>query len=276
MHAALFQPLNQKGPNNTILYHQRYYPEEFLAQFGDVFASLPQSLPATGRQTTQSYPAQAPRSQYTNPAPQSYRPSSSEDDSIYGGNSAAISQPAAYPSYSQNQGYVSAAQSKPERASPKPYPSSYSSSSYPSSYSQPKPATTYAPAPAPYQQPARVQSYQPQTYAPQSYPQYAPAATKPAATATSYTPSVNYASQPTYKKVSAASVAPVAPKPSAYAPYASYPATYATSSPKVRTYVQPASVSYASPISHKASSSLVDEYPTVSLKSGVTYESDDY
>jgi len=273
VNSYLHKELDQKGPNNTIRYHQRYYPQEFL---GDIFGSLPQEPAQGGRQTVQQYPAPAPQRGYDAPY---NRPSASSEEESYG-NSAPISQPSYQPSYNQGGGYASApAKSERTRSSsysPSAYQQSYPSSNY--AQSAPKPASTassYAPAPAPYQPSARAQTYPAASgYSshPSYQPQYQPAATKPAATSASpYQPSVNYASQPAYKKVSAASITPVAPPKASnvgYAPYASsiYPASYSSSRTRASPYG-------SSGPSLKASSSLVDS-PYPSLKSGVTYEED--
>lgn len=97
----LHKPIEQSiGPNKTLRYHQRYYPEEFL---GDPLA------PNTpGGNSIQQYPPPSNR-------PSSYNPASYEDET-----------PISYrqPSYSSN----SVRSNKPQY------------SSYPQGYPQPKPA----------------------------------------------------------------------------------------------------------------------------------------
>lgn len=308
MHATskydhLTQELEQRGPNNSILYHQRYYPEEFL---GD---SLHLGPPGpNGRTTVQSFgvapPRQssrqqaAPRQQYN--AQPNY---ASSDEDGYG---SAPAQPAyqSQPSRYQQDSYARptskpapyeqprAAARKPA-ATPQSYPSnSYNSypANYPSAASSKPSASAYSPsssssygaaAPASYQSAPVSQSY-PSSYAPSSSSSRASAASQ----APSYAPSVNYAAQPSYKKVLAASIAPVAPKSQAapqQATYGSYPSSYSNYPSSASTAAQPSYgaaqsspklTSYntaGSPYGNQARSSLVDY---ANLKSGVTYEED--
>lgn len=272
------QELESRGPNNTILYHQRYYPEEFLGE------SLHHAQPASqnfGGPLNAAAPQQAPRQKNYGGQP-SYRPSSSnEDDGSYNPAPAAQQQPS-YPRYSNNYAPSAAPKPAPYSAPPKQrkpvasqaYPSTYSSQSYPSNYPAPaaassKPAATsasYAPSSSygssPYQQSApQSQSYPTSSYNSQQY--------KPeASSAPSYAPAVNYApSQPArqYKKVQASSILSPSAKP---APAAAYPSSSYPSSSSYGSYPSSVGSSYGS-APGRVSSSLID-----SLKSGVTYEED--
>ncbi|KAI1280376.1 hypothetical protein HDE_13419 [Halotydeus destructor] len=262
----LHKEIDQKGPNNTIRYHQRYYPEEFL---GDIFSSLPQE-PAQkqpARQSSQSYPAQ---SQPQPQRQQSYPSYKNEDD--YGSSQ---SQPSSYPANSYQPSYAPAAAPKQSSQSyPSNYPSNYANSA---ASSKPAAATYSAPSSS-YQQPrAQPQS----SYSSPDYsPSYSPSASKPAAAQAAYSPSSAYsAQQPAYKKVQASSItlprtqgyqaqpSPAAPaySPSTYQPQSSY-----QSVAKAQQY--PAPQAYSAGGSGRYTSSLVDNYNN--LKSGVTYEED--
>jgi len=194
----LYKPIEQSlGPNKTVRYHQRYYPDEFL---GDPSApsNEPQSYPpaAPSRPSSNSY------NSYEDETPISYRPQPSRSNS----------KPPSYSNYPQS--YSS---NKPVASSNKPK-SSYSNGNYPVSLiSSPQPSRKPAPnydssyeegsyrsAPPTYNQPSAVRS-QPgysnsnkpsykqqnsggyQSYsAAASSPAYKPSAAKPAYSANNY------------------------------------------------------------------------------------------
>ncbi|CAG2162455.1 unnamed protein product [Oppiella nova] len=123
----LYKPLEQRGPNNTIRYHQRYYPEGF--DFGgDVLSQV------------------LPPSQPQRPASSPYNSRDSYDEDSYEPRGNSRSQPDNYPSY---QSYPA---STPVRAQPvsrpiykqpvvrQPAPQTYSAPSY-TTQSQPKPTS---------------------------------------------------------------------------------------------------------------------------------------
>jgi len=136
----LYKELDQRGPNNSIRYHQRYYPEGF--DFGgDV---LSQVLPPSQPQQSQGQRQSAPYNSY--------------DDSYGNSRSNSRSQPESYPSY---QSYPAPAPA-PARAQPAPR----------TVYKPPvtRPAPAYTP-PAYTTQPVTVPTRRPVTYTtPNAYP----------------------------------------------------------------------------------------------------------
>lgn len=282
----LHREIDQRGPNNTIRYHQRYYPEEFL---GDAALNLPQSFgypaeqspaPAT-RQPSAAYSQPKPRPTYSdevdqdtaipynNYRPQSYPSSSSRDQSSsYRAPSSpsAVSRPYAAPAV------------VPQR---KPTADSYASSypSYPSSY----PASTAAPyrpavssglryaqssgSPIRSSYPASSARATSSPYS--SYPSSASSSSSSQAGQSRSTPAP-YQSSPNsvYKKANSAPV-------SRYPYVASYPSLSSASSPasSASDAYPPISPSYDSGFSRYNSAFSASDYPS-RYRTGVTYETD--
>ncbi|RWS16951.1 early nodulin-75-like protein [Dinothrombium tinctorium] len=233
----LYKPLDQKGPNNTIRYHQRFYPEQFIGE------PLQSGFPQT---QTYGVSPQAPAPKPSAPV----RPYNEYDNS-----------------YNSNEDeYIP---STPIRPQPKPQTSSYPSfSSY-----QPKPAPVppnvykptvvkHAPAPQPYTAPsyrAQPASEQRRPVTPANYPEsynsYAASLAAPINKPTSYNsypaaapasygvspkPVSSFPSQPNYKLQSSPNYTPTRYsssntfKPIASNPKSSgntYPSSYRAYSP---------------------------------------------
>ncbi|XP_053211773.1 uncharacterized protein LOC128395380 [Panonychus citri] len=302
----LHKPIDNGGPNNSVRYHQRYYPEEFL---GDPLAA---AFPAG---SAQSYPAKpvpvsnggagssAPR------APQGSYSGSYEDD--YSGEDNRQSspyrspQPAAQPprpSAPRNQPNYGPYSPKPKPQGPPPPPPQqpsytfsakpYSGSGYGSNPSRPSYAnedgpnerssssssssssSPYRPTPSPYS--GSTRPYSGYSVGPSSPPYASPA---PSSNYSPYKPVTLSSSSPNYgysrSSPSPSSVSPSSaynPKPNAVPPYSSYPPSYSPYSSNAY------GSSAASERNVRPSSYDPRGYSATSNKpygySGVTYEED--
>ncbi|XP_015795359.1 uncharacterized protein LOC107371722 [Tetranychus urticae] len=291
----LHKPIDNGGPNNSVRYHQRYYPEEFL---GDPLAA---AFPA-GVEGVQSYPAKpvavgagsgqsAPRSPqgYSDSYEHDYSGEDNRQSSPYRSQPVAAPRPVAprtQPSYSpyssKPKPLASGPPSQPSYTfSAKPYAGSgYASDASRSSYSNDetdeRSSSPYRPTPSPYSGSTRPYSgYSgPSSSSSSSSPPYAPPTSSssysPYKPVTLSSPSPNYGySRPSSSPVSSSGSA-YNSKPSSV-PYSSFPSyspysssAYGSSAASERN-VRPSS--YA-PRGYSGTSSKPYGY------SGVTYEED--
>lgn len=289
----ILQEIDQRGPNNTVRYHQRYYPEEFL---GDAALNLPQSFgyppeqsaPQAARQQTAAYSQPKPRPTYSDEAdqdtaipynnnyrPQSYPSTASRDQSS--SSSYRPSSSGSRPSpYASQPAYTPTAR-KPVDSSPSYAPSYASFPTYstpaPTAYrpvssglryaqSSGSPIRSYPAAAAaratasPYSAYSALQSPASSPYSSQSRPTQSPYSSSPASV---------------YKKVAAAA-APRYPYTASY-PSLSSSASSAAASSSSRDSYSPLSPAYDSGISRFNSAFSGSDYPS-RYRTGVTYEGD--
>ncbi|RWS30345.1 early nodulin-75-like protein [Leptotrombidium deliense] len=261
----LYKPLDQRGPNNTVRYHQRFYPEEFL---GDpLLSAFPQTQSYGYPQPNQASP-QKPQAQ-----PQPSRPSYSNDyDSSYNSN---------------EDDYRP---SVPVRPVPAPQPKPSYNPSYPSY--QPKPPQAQIPASV-YNKPVAKPAPAPIAYTPPSYrPQSAPEQRRPASSSSSYpeynsnnyaaayTPSVNKpVPQPAYNTYpSSYAASPAKPSSSGYSPQSGYQSSYKPNSSgySPSANYQPSAPSYKPNLvsnAPKPSSGSYSSYPAYPSYSSASYDS---
>lgn len=289
----ILQEIDQRGPNNTIRYHQRYYPEEFL---GDAALNLPQSFgyppeqsaPAAARQQTASaYSQPKPRPTYNDEAdqdtaipysnsyrPQSYPSAASRDQPSSSSYRPSSSSSSRSSPYATQPAYASATARKPvdPQSSYASYPASYPS------YTTPSPAS-YRPVSSGlrYAQSAGspIRS-QPTSSARATVSPYSPYSALSSPTSSAYASQSRptqspYSSSPTsvYKKVPVAAA-------QRYPYTSSYPSlsSSASTSASVRDGYSPISSAYDSGFSRFANSAFSgSDYPS-RFRTGVTYESD--